>query len=159
MRIPGSLRRCQYSRDWSLLHVQDHPELPGLSPPPILHFCIRGPDVLVRVGHSRHLSGAGVNLWHKIIGDIMMSQADKWTGGNVTMVTSTDSVHLPMVVQVRWWMLSQTICRLYFGSFVRFITPSDSQTFPTSVFLSMVTAAISACPRQVKSGTILEDIN
>lgn len=27
-------------------------------------------------------------------------QADKWTGGNVTMVTSTDSVHLPMVVQV-----------------------------------------------------------
>ena len=96
----------------------------------------------------------------QIIADILMSQADKWTGGNVTMVTSTDSVHLPMVLQVRWWMLSQTICRLYFGSFVRFITPSDSQTFPTSVFLSTVTAAISACPHQVKSGTILlEDIN
>ena len=27
-------------------------------------------------------------------------QADKFTGANMTMVTSTDSVHLPMVVQV-----------------------------------------------------------
>jgi len=26
--------------------------------------------------------------------------ADKWTGANITMVTSTDSVHLPMVLQV-----------------------------------------------------------
>ena len=41
-------------------HVQDDPELPGLSPPPILHLRVRGPDVLVRVGHSRHLSGAPV---------------------------------------------------------------------------------------------------
>ena len=37
-----------------------------------------------------------------LIVNILMSQADKWSGGNVTMVTSTDSVHLPMVVQVRW---------------------------------------------------------
>ena len=56
-------------------------------------------------------------------------------------------------------VVTNYLSRLYFGSFVRFITPSDSQTFPTSVFLSTVTAAISACPRQVKSGTIPEDIN
>ena len=39
------------------LCVQDNPELAGISPPPVLHLRVRGPDVLVRVGHTRHLPG------------------------------------------------------------------------------------------------------
>ena len=35
-----------------------------------------------------------------------MYQADKWTGSNVTLVTSTDSVHLPMVLQVSSLVMS-----------------------------------------------------
>ena len=35
-----------------------------------------------------------------------MHQADKWTGSNVTLVTSTDSVHLPMVLQVSSLVMS-----------------------------------------------------
>ena len=41
-----------------------------------------------------------------IIITIAIYQADKWTGSNVTLVTSTDSVHLPMVLQVSSLVMS-----------------------------------------------------
>ena len=41
---------------------QDHHELPGLPQPPLLHLRVRRPDVLVRVGHPRHLSGGRIDL-------------------------------------------------------------------------------------------------
>ena len=132
---------------------QDHHELPGLPQPPLLHLCVRRPDVLVRVGHARHLSGGEDWSWNSHSSHFSV-QADKWTGGNVTMVTSTDTLHLPMVLQVRgetvmkWLNISV--------SFVRFITPSGSRTSRTSVFHSMDTAATCVSPHQVLlSSTIL----
>ena len=55
------MRRLDHSDSVNTLEtdlcVQDNPELAGIPPPPLLHLRVRGPDVLVRVGHARHLPG------------------------------------------------------------------------------------------------------
>ena len=78
--------------------------------------------------------------------------ADKWTGANITMVTSTDSVHLPMVLQVIYicnsilltsWEDSENVISF------RFTIHSDNQTIQICVFHSMVTVAICVFHLQV----------
>ena len=44
---------------------QDDPDLPGPPPSSLLHLRVREEDVLVRVGHSRHLPGGQVH-WDQL---------------------------------------------------------------------------------------------
>ena len=51
-------------------HFQDNPQLSGLPAPPLLYLCVWREDVLVRVGHTRHLPGRQVHRGQHDDGDL-----------------------------------------------------------------------------------------
>ena len=152
MRIPGSLRPCQYSRDWSLLII--------------LMFR----TILSSLDYLRHPFSisvfGGLMYWSEwdthAIYQVQQSVCDTTIDCKYSDVSGWQVVRGQCDDGDQHWqcppshggpgnmidVMTNYLC-LYFGSFVRFITPSDSQTFPTSVSLSTVTAVISACPHQV----------
>ena len=120
LTLPRDIGGCQIKSLWQW-GTQDHSDAVNI---PEIDLCFMFRTILSSLDYLRHPFSISVfgglmywsewdthaiyqvqestcdttnNWWYS---DILMSQADKWTGGNVTMVTSTDSVHLPMVVQV-----------------------------------------------------------